>query len=328
MAQVNEPVPRPKPTTSGKAIASLVLGLLSFGVPIVLAIPAILLAILGLRDIRRSQGRLVGRRLAIAGIVTSLVGNLIFGLAVVFGLLPAVRAVASEEHSALHLHTIALAMLDYHDTYRTFPPAVVSNKDGQKMHSWRVLLLPFLNQKSLYEQYRFDEPWDSPRNQALMAKMPREYAPSGESFPPQDLATHCLVFTGRDAPFDSGEPPPWLGNPMHDLRSWELYFEKPVRPPLYCFGKRPTIAAFSDGLSNTILLVEGDERVPWTKPQDLPYAADQPLPKLGGLHRHGFLVAMADGSVRKVSDKTSEKTFRAAITPNGGEILGPDWDHP
>jgi hypothetical protein len=99
-------------------------------------------------------------------------------------------------------------------------------------------------------------------------------------------------------------------------------------PLLYCFDKRPFIATFTDGLSNTILLVEGDERVPWTKPEDLHYAADRPLPKLGGLHRHGFVVAMADGSVRMVSKKTSEKTIRAAITPNGGEILGPDWDQP
>jgi hypothetical protein len=320
----------PRPAVSGKAVASLVLGLLSFCVPVVLAIPGIILAVLGLRDIKSSQGRLTGRGLAIAGIVTGIVGNVAIALAVVFGLLPAVQETANQKQCMINLLTIVRAMHNYHDTLGSFPPSVASSKEGKPLHSWRVLLLPFLHQKKLYEQFKLDEPWDSPANQALLSKMPKEYAPPGENFPPDDGGTHIMVFTGKDAPFDPGEPPKWLGDPMYKgvLESMQLRFDPPLAKPLYCFGKRPYISSFVDGTMNTILLVEADERVPWTKPQDLPYHADQPLPKLGGLHRNRFFVALVDGTVRSVSNKTSEATIRAAITPNGGEIMGPDWNPP
>jgi hypothetical protein len=104
--------------------------------------------------------------------------------------------------------------------------------------------------------------------------------------------------------------------------------QRPGDKPVYHFCRIPGIFAIPDGTATTILLVEADDRVPWTKPQDLPYAPEQPLPKLGGLYSNDFIAAMADGSVRVVSKKTSEKTIRAAITANGGEILGPDWDSP
>jgi hypothetical protein len=65
--------------------------------------------------------------------------------------------------------------------------------------------------------------------------------------------------------------------------------------------------------------------VPWTKPEDIPYAADQPLPDLATVYQHDFFVATADGSVRTIDKQMSEKTLRAAITRNGNDVLGPDW---
>ncbi len=77
----------------------------------------------------------------------------------------------------------------------------------------------------------------------------------------------------------------------------------------------------ADGTSKTLLVVEADSPVPWTQPEDLPYSPDQPLPKLGGLFRDGFNVLMADGSVRRFPKDIHEKTIRAAITWNGGEVV-------
>src|ERR1700690_1532678 len=70
-----------------------------------------------------------------------------------------------------HLKQLALAMHNYHDTYGSFPPAYIPDKNGRPMHSWRVLLLPFLEFGPLYDQYRFDEPWNGPHNREL-AKLP------------------------------------------------------------------------------------------------------------------------------------------------------------
>src|SRR5207302_1715048 len=83
---------------------------------------------------------------------------------------------------------------------------------------------------------------------------------------------------------------------------------------------------FRDGTSNTILIAEAGDPVVWTKPDDLPYDPNKPLPKLGNAwNRPVFLVALADGSVRMIPPTVSEKTLRAAITAAGGEIMGPDW---
>jgi hypothetical protein len=83
----------------------------------------------------------------------------------------------------------------------------------------------------------------------------------------------------------------------------------------------PFPAHFTDGTSNTILIVEAGNAVPWTKPEDLHYAADEPLPELGGLFRDVFHVALADGSVHTFTKKYDKATLRAAITADGGEVF-------
>ena len=70
------------------------------------------------------------------------------------------------------LKNISLALQNYHDTYRTFPAAYVPDKDGEPMHSWRVLILPYIEERNLYDKYDFTEPWDGPNNSKLLADMP------------------------------------------------------------------------------------------------------------------------------------------------------------
>jgi hypothetical protein len=137
-----------------------------------------------------------------------------------------------------------------------------------------------------------NEPWDSKHNKKLLAKMPRVFALPGSKAKPGE--TYIQAFAGKDAFFEG---------------------KRGLRMP----------AAFRDGLSNTIMFVEAAKAVPWTKPEDLPYDAKKPLPKLGGHFSGGFLVAMCDGSVRFVKNSVTKKTLRNAITRNDGEPLGPDW---
>ena len=95
------------------------------------------------------------------------------------------------------------------------------------------------------------------------------------------------------------------------------------RGPLGMMG--PSLGEITDGTVNTILFAEGAKPVPWTKPEDLEVAPDRPLPALGGLWEGGYNVLLLDGHVEFVSDRVSEATLRAALSPRGNDRLGPDW---
>jgi hypothetical protein len=165
------------------------------------------------------------------------------------------------------------------------------------MLSWRVLLLPFIEGDELYKEFRLDEPWDSAHNIQLLPRMPSTYAAPGRKrtlIPPHH--TVCHVFVGRGTAFEGTE----------GLR----------------LGKD-----FDDGVSNTILVIEAGEPVPWTTPEDIPFDPDAPVPPLRRLFKDVIRVGMADGGVRSIRpDKLSARTLRSAIMRNDGEPLGPDWD--
>jgi hypothetical protein len=156
---------------------------------------------------------------------------------------------------------------------------------GKALLSWRVALLPFLGEQQLYEQFKLDEPWDSPHNQKLLKKIPKFYIPPGEAGDPSGT-TFYQVFVGDHAAFEK----------HRNLR----------------------VADFLDGTSNTLLIVEAGHAVPWTKPEDLHYAADEPLPQLGGLFADVFNAAFADSSVFPLSKKANPDLLRKAITRDDG----------
>jgi hypothetical protein len=170
-------------------------------------------------------------------------------------------------------------------------PSVVTTNGGKPLYSWRVALLPYLGCNDLYKQFKLDEPWDGEHNRKLLDRMPAVYALDPAE---KGSSTVFQVFVGPGAPF-RGE-------------------YRPHYP-----------ASFTDGTSNTILVVTAGAAVTWTKPEDCPYDAEKPLLRLGGHFAGGFYVGMADGSVRLVSKRVSEKTIRAAITPAGGDVIGQDW---
>jgi hypothetical protein len=190
---------------------------------------------------------------------------------------------------------LVLAMHNYNDEHGRLPPAVVHGEDGKPLYSWRVLILPYIEQQKLYQKFNLDEAWDSPHNIELLSEMPATYAPPpGKRANVPAYQTVCKVFVGKGAAFEG---------------------RNGLRIP----------ADFPDGTSNTILVIEAGEPVPWTKPEDLPYDPDQPLPKLRGLFKDGFRVGMADGSMRWLKWEISEETLRAVITRNGNEELPPEW---
>jgi hypothetical protein len=199
-----------------------------------------------------------------------------------------VRANARQTQLANNLRQIAIAMHNYHGDFGTLPPPALTSKDGKPLLSWRVAILPYIEQDQLYRQFRLDEPWDSPHNKALLKHMPAVYRPLNVD-PKAPHVTHFRVFVGGGAIFD-----PKAGTRLQDIK---------------------------DGTSNTILVVEAGEAVPWTKPDELPYDAKQPLPKLGGQFPAGFYAVFADGSVRFLKKTVPESALRALITHDGGEVI-------
>ena len=97
-----------------------------------------------------------------------------------------------------------------------------------------------------------------------------------------------------------------------------------VHEALFGGDDGPRLQSVRDGLSFTIMIVESAKPVPWTKPEDLPFDNEKPLPELGGLFEDGFHVAFADGGVLFLSKNLDPIVLRAAIMSNGGEILSSD----
>jgi hypothetical protein len=205
------------------------------------------------------------------------------------------REAATRLQTVNNLKQIAIAMHVHNDKVGRLPAQAVYDKNGKPMLSWRVLILPYLDQENLYAKFHLNEPWDSEHNKKLLAQMPKFYASPADESTTRDHTTHFQGFFGKEAFFEGKEG---------------------LRLP----------KDFPDGTSNTLMIVEAAKAVPWTKPEDLPYDANKPLPKLGlaGVKSY-FLASMCDGSVRTISRSITEQTLRSAITRNGGEVLGPDF---
>lgn len=199
---------------------------------------------------------------------------------------------ASHTQAVNHLKQIGLAFHNYLDVHQHFPPPVLyGGKSGKVPYSWRVAILPFIEESDLYNAYNFDEPWDGPNNRKLLDRMPAVYSYSGTK---NVNLSHpaFFVFNGPDA---------LLGK-----------------------GDKPQIADITDGTSNTLLAVEAQREIPWTKPEDIPFDPRGPLPQIGGFTPDGFNALFGDGSVRYIKKSVKPEVLKALITRSGGEVINSD----
>jgi hypothetical protein len=203
-----------------------------------------------------------------------------------------VREAAARIQSSNNLKQIVLAMHNHESAFGKLPSAAVCDKSGKKLLSWRVAILPYIEQENLYKQFHLDEPWDSEHNKTLIEKMPKTYADPRAGGAAKPGETYYKVFVGKNAAFQ-----------------WD---------------KGASLLGMADGSSNTIMVAAGGDPVTWTKPDDFecdPTDTKNPLPDLSKPFDR-LLLAMCDGSVRQIDLsklKDAEKKLRAAITPAGGE---------
>ncbi|HEV2972042.1 MAG TPA: M56 family metallopeptidase [Pirellulales bacterium] len=207
--------------------------------------------------------------------------------------LPAIqkaRDAAGRVQSMNNLKQLALSMFVYMDQHQTFPASAIYSKDGKPLLSWRVSVLPYIEQDALYKQFHLDEPWDSPNNKPLIAQMPVVFKdPSDERR--EEGTTRYLVPVGKGTIFDG--------------------------------DKGTKIIDITDGTSNTILIVEvaPDKGVTWTKPDDMPFDAEKPLSGVGTIPPAGITATFADGSVRQLRPTIKPDTFRKLILRSDGEPI-------
>lgn len=199
---------------------------------------------------------------------------------------------------------LVLAMRAYHDDFGCFPPASLPGKDGRPAHSWRVLILPYLDShpvhdperlQRLYDSYDFDEPWDGPNNRKLADELVEVFVCPFVK-PSQPLRTSYVVVTGKGTAFED--------------------------------GKHISLAAITDDHDATILVVEiRDSDIAWTEPRDLEIAkmrlAGQGTSAntIGSLH-DGASAALVDGSARGAFLAANVKNLKSWFTIGGGEAVG------
>ena len=225
------------------------------------------------------------------------------------------RAAARRAASSNHLKQLALGFHNFHDTYNALPPAAVIGPDGKPWHSWRVLLLPFLEEMELYKKYDFSQPWDSPKNLAVAEKMPAIFRDPAREGPPDTLTDYAAI-TGEAAIFQPG---------VVTMTSADDF------PACLKTAKKVGFASITDGTSNTILFATVDpaRKIPWTKPEDI--VLDDTFPGIGkpagigAIHPLGDgrvgLFAFADGSVHLIADTVDTETLRKFLTRAGGEVV-------
>ncbi|WP_083712634.1 DUF1559 domain-containing protein [Paludisphaera borealis] len=209
-------------------------------------------------------------------------------------LLPAVQAAREAARRAQcvnNLKQIGLAFHNHDAVTGAFPGDIV-DKDGKPLLSWRVAILPFIEQQELYNQFKLDEPWDSPHNKPLLSQIPTIYRCPSDPRPDSTLTSYL----GFDGPGG--------------------FLEK---------GRKVQFEDVTDGASKTFAVVEAAEGVPWTKPADLPFDPKAPSSLFGAGSKHpgGFNALFVDGSVRFMNRATDAKTLKALITRNGGEAIDP-----
>lgn len=198
-----------------------------------------------------------------------------------------------QPNSMNSMRQIALAMHNFHDVFGHFPPQALADANGKRLLSWRVMLLPYLDQYPLYQEFHLDEPWDSEHNSKLISRMPDIFKSQSLPVEKNEAAkTRFLAPLTKDSLFGRVGP----GVRLQDI---------------------------TDGTSNTLMVVEAspDKAVVWTKPEDLTMDDARLLHSIIAEDADGFTACLCDGAARFFSKLIDPVTLKALLSINGGEPI-------
>ena len=227
-------------------------------------------------------------------------------------MLPAVQAARQAARKAVsmnNLKQIGLAMLTWHNSYAAFPAAYSINQDDKKLLSWRVHLLPFVEQAALYRQFRLDEPWDSEHNKKLIPLMPAVFRSPLSASAPGTTTYRTIMLPGGAGAMSS----PKKARMSQMIRNSKVFMQ----------GN--SLRDIQDGSSRTILAVEvGDSQaIAWTRPDELVYSDKTNLAGWGAESQKNFATLFCDGSIRMLSRQIQREDLKALLTRSGGETVSP-----
>jgi len=194
---------------------------------------------------------------------------------------------------------IGLALHNYHDVHGNFPPAYVADANGRPLFSWRVLLLPYLGEQALFDQFDTSKPWYDRTNLAVLQQMPEVFR--GPLAPRRSIFTHYAGVAGPGTFFDCVQA---------------------RTDGTACAGTR--LAAITDGTSNTVAVGEvAQALIPWTMPEDVDIRRHPTLGGRGGFSgvlKDSVPFVFADGSVQFLPTSTPADVLHAFFTINGNEV--------
>ncbi len=198
---------------------------------------------------------------------------------------------ASMRASSQHLRQIGLAMHNYHDTH-TQLPAFSKSENGKPLLSWRVMVLPYLEQFALYNEFKLDEPWDSPHNKSLIGRMPDIFKSPGVKSSKPGMTTYQTVM-GDDTIFEAN-------------------------------GGKVSFRDVGDGLANTAMVIDASPEFEtiWTKPGDLMPDTAKIRKALEDRFKNGGLILLTDGSVRQLRKGLDDAAIMNMFSRNDGQVIG------
>ncbi len=281
--------------TNGLAVTSLVFGVLSFCTGITF-LPGLICGVMGLAKAKKVG---TGKGLAIAGILTSL-GGLLLSIAVgvgVYFIYSKAERNKEEYRTQNNFKQVGIAAHAVRDITDYFPkpyldesvrdpgPPIPEAALKSKL-SWRVAILPYMEQSDLFYRFNRSEPWDSSANKPLSQTVVMPYTDADS---PLDPTTRLRCFYGNGAMFD--------------------------------VQQRIGLVGIMDGTSNTIMYVEGAEKVTWSQFNEYKFDPNGPLPALGHPKRDTFSAVFVDGSVRQIRKTINPTTLKALITRAEGDVI-------
>ena len=201
-----------------------------------------------------------------------------------------VRGAVYRQQTMNNLRQIGLAIMSHASQKGSYPTASINARDGRPLLSWRVAVLPLLDENALYRQFRLNEPWDSEHNRKLIDRMPKVFASPGSDLGPG--FSNYLAVAGTDTVLAMAK----RGTRMADVR---------------------------DGTSKTLMLVEVDDThaVEWTRPAEYEWDVDDPLYGLGGIWPGQFFGVFADGRVSRLDTTMGTTSLNGLATRAGGEFV-------